>query len=70
MHKINNWVLELDLKMIQSSDFSIHSNNGILFITSILVLKSSFLYEGTSLIAQLVKIPPAMQETPVLFLSW
>ena len=34
-----------------------------------------FLYEysfikGTSLVAQLVKNPPAMQETPVQFLGW
>jgi len=33
------------------------------------MLKSNFLF-GASLIAQLVKNPPAMQETLVRFLSW
>ena len=28
------------------------------------------LYHGASLVAQLVKNPPAMQETPVQFLGW
>ena len=27
-------------------------------------------YHGASLVAQLVKNPPAMQETPVRFLGW
>ena len=31
---------------------------------------SEFLLQGSSLIAQLVENPPAMQETPVLFLGW
>ena len=33
-------------------------------------LEYSDLKEGASLIAQLVKPPPAMQETPVRFLGW
>ena len=31
---------------------------------------SEFLLQGSSLIAQLVENPPAMQETPVQFLGW
>ena len=34
------------------------------------MIESSFAPAGASLIAQLVKKPPAMQEIPVQFLGW
>ena len=34
------------------------------------VIKKTIHYDQASLIAQLVKNPPAMQETPVQFLGW
>ena len=34
------------------------------------VIKKTIHYDQASLIAQLVKHPPAMQETPVQFLGW
>ena len=30
----------------------------------------NYYFKGASLVAQLLKNPPAMQETPVLFLGW
>ena len=35
-----------------------------------MTVKIDWIYKGASLVAQLVKNPPAMQETPVRFLGW
>ena len=37
---------------------------------SLSVIERKLLYSGASLVAQPVKNPPAMQETPVQFLGW
>ena len=38
--------------------------------TQCLLYCLSFFFGGASLVAQLVKNPPVMQETPVQFLGW
>ena len=35
-----------------------------------MTVKIDWIYKGASLVSQLVKNPPAMQETPVRFLGW
>ena len=42
-------------------------NHGFL---SLSVIERKLSYSGASLVAQVVKNPPAMQETPVQFLGW
>ena len=42
-------------------------NHGFL---SLSVIERKLSYSGASLVAQVIKNPPAMQETPVQFLGW
>ena len=53
----------------QDERYGLHRNKGKLLNDQMIICINS-MSSSVSLVAQLVKNPPAMQETPVRFLSW
>ena len=61
------YILEMNPLLVTSfANVFFSCSVGCLFV----LFTISFAEQGASLRAQLVKNPPAMQETPVLFLGW
>ena len=53
----------------QDERYGLHRNKGKLLNDQMIICINS-MSSSVSLVAQLVKNPPAMQETPVRFLGW